>query len=452
MFQLAMHYLRHRTRSFAVSFLAIWLGATLLMSFLSLLDTVAADDLDSEAVESLSIMGFVVSSWSLVIVVFALASTLTLVVRQRDGEMALLKSVGATPGQIRRLIVFETASVAVVATLAAIVPGMLAGNGVLTLMQDTGQVPDGVVHDFGPIALGVGTAATLLAAVVAAATAARRTTTISVQDATVAAAIGTARLGKARIVGGVVLLVLGVNAGVLTATVFSDLDLEKMGIAGQSVVFTSIGFALLAPALVRMSIAVLAKPVERFAGLSGYLTILNLRQRTEQLAGALVPIILFTGIAAGTLYLQGVENSAVAASGIAKTTEAKNIEMGNMVVVSMIALFAAIMLVNTLIAATVHRRREFAQHRLAGSTPPQVLSMVSVESVVLTLTGVVFGTLAAAPGVIAYSLARSDTLAPDASAGIYLGVVGVAAMLAITSTVGAARQVIRTPAVHSLAA
>ena len=60
----------------------------------------------------------------------------------------------------------------------------------------------------------------------------------------------------------------------------------------------------------------------------------------------------------------------------------------------MIALFAAIMLVNTLIAATTYRRREFGQQRLAGATRGQVLRMVGVEGVVLAVTGVLFGALA----------------------------------------------------------
>jgi putative ABC transport system permease protein len=238
----------------------------------------------------------------------------------------------------------------------------------------------------------------------------------------------------------------------LTATVLRDMGLELMAIAGQSVVLCSIGLALLAPALVRVSIAVLAGPVQAITGLSGYLSVLNLRQRTNQMAGALVPIVLFTGIATGTLYLQGIENAMLAQSGTLKSAIAKNIEMGNLVVVSMIALFAAIMLVNTLIAATAHRRQEFGQQRLAGATPAQVLGMVSVESVVLTATGILFGSLAAIPAITTYSHARTDSVVPETTVGIYLAVVAIAVVLAMASSIGAARKAISTPAIQTLAA
>jgi hypothetical protein len=72
---------------------------------------------------------------------------------------------------------------------------------------------------------------------------------------------------------------------------------------------------------------------------------------------------------------------------MAKGADERSIETLNFVVVGMIAVFAAIMPVNTLVAATIQRRREFGRHRLVGSTPPQVLGMVSVEGAVLTAVG-----------------------------------------------------------------
>jgi putative ABC transport system permease protein len=218
--------------------------------------------------------------------------------------------------------------------------------------------------------------------------------------------------------------------------------------AGQGSICAAIGFALLAPALVRRIATRLAGRVEA-TGTSGYLAALNVRQRTQQMASALMPIILFTGIALGTLYMQSIENGAPAGTSGETVAGAKNVETLNFVIVGMIAVFAAIMLVNTLVAATTYRRQEFAQLRLAGSTPPQVRRMVALESLVLLATGVLFGTLAALFTVVPYNIARTDSVLPS-GVGIYVGVVAAAVVLTLAASLGAARRAVRTPAVEAV--
>ena len=450
---LALRSLRYRTSGFAASFIAMFLGATILMSFASLVDTAGGPGVDTVTADSLTLMAIVVGGWGMIIVGFAVMSTLSLLVSQRNKEMALLKSIGATPGQVTRLIVGETAVVAVVAAGIAIVPTVFSGRLLVSILKETGQATPDLVHRFGPFAVGIGLGITFVAATAGAAVTARRVSRVGARDAMLAAAIDTPRLSKKRIAAGLVLLALGTNCGVVTATVLSDTDnIEVMAVAGQAVILSAIGFAVLAPALARAAIAVLAAPLRLVTGVSGYLTVLNVRQRGQQVAGALVPIILFTGIATGTLYLQSIENSAVAASGLVKNADHRNVETLNFVVVSMIAVFAAIMLINTLVAATIHRRREFGQHRLVGSTPPQVLGMVSVEGAVLSVTGVLFGSIAAVIAIVPYSMARTGKVLPDTTIGLYLGIVAAATMLTFAASLGAAGRAIRTPAIQAVTA
>src|SRR5262249_13554464 len=177
------------------------------------------------------------------------------------------------------------------------------------------------------------------------------------------------------IVAACVFLALGVYLAVLTVTVMRDKATDAMSTAGSADRLAAIGVALPRPALIRKVIAIAAVPLERRGGASGPLAGQNLPRGANQMATALMPIILFTGISVGTLCMQSTENAVTA--GVAKTADQKNIETLNLVVIAMIALFAAIMLINTLIAATTHRRREFAQQRLAGATPVQVLRVVA---------------------------------------------------------------------------
>ena len=453
MIALALRTLRFRAGGFLATFLAVFLGATLVMAFASMLDTAGGPRVDAASEETLFNMATIVGGWGMVIVAFAVASTLTLSVRQRSAELALLKSIGATPAQVGRMIVGEAAVVALVAAVVAIPPALLVGRLVFELLQDSGQVAAGVGYRFGAVAIGMGLAITFVGSTVAALVTARRAARMRASEALADAAVDRARMSRKRIVAGWLFLALGLDLAVVTATVFHGEGIDAMQTAGQASIWAAIGLALLAPALVRRVAVRLAGALARTAGAGGYLAAENVRAGTRQTAGALIPIVLLIAIAVGTLYMQAIENGAAPVAGVSITaTEAENIKTLNLVVVGMIAVFAAIMLVNTLVASTTHRRREFAQQRLAGATPAQVLRTVGAEGVILVATGVLFGTLASLFTVLPYSIARTDSVLPDAPIAIYLAVVAVAALLTLASALGAARRAIRRPAVEAVAA
>ena len=60
---------------------------------------------------------------ALFIAIFVVASTMGLSIQQREREIALLRAVAATPGQIRRMIAWEAAIVGLVGSAAGIWPG-----------------------------------------------------------------------------------------------------------------------------------------------------------------------------------------------------------------------------------------------------------------------------------------------------------------------------------------
>jgi predicted lysophospholipase L1 biosynthesis ABC-type transport system permease subunit len=447
MLALAIQSLRSRVDGLAASFVAVFLGATILMAFASMLDT-RGGALDEISRNTLLIVALVVGGWGLLIATFGIASTLTLSVRQRGRELGLLKSVGATPAQVRRMVVGEAALLSVVAALVATPVAVLAGWGLLGLLKDTGQVADSVGYSFGPIAIVMGLGITFLAATIAALVAARRAAGMRPTEALLTAAIDDPRLSRKRIIVAGLFLFIALNTAVTTVVLFHGKGIDAMQTAGQGSICAAIGFALLAPLLVGRVATRLARRIEG-AGTSGYLAALNVHQRTQQMASAMMPIILFTGIALGTLYMQSIENGAPAGTSGETVAGAKNVETLNFVIVGMIAVFAAIMLINTLVAATAYRRHEFAQLRLAGSTPQQVLRMVSLESLVLLVIGVLFGSLASVFTVVPYNVARTDSILPSGFA-IYLGVVAVAAVLTLVASLGSARRALRTRAVEAV--
>ncbi|MER5911277.1 FtsX-like permease family protein [Streptomyces sp. NPDC001982] len=434
MLVLALRSIRRRPGRFLATLLSAFLGAAIIMTFNSLHDTAGQRGVDKVSAETLTTSASVVGGYGTLLVFFAVASTLTVNVRQRFAELELLRCSGATPAQIKRMVVGEAVAVALAGAALAIGPAMLGGRALLGVFQDSGQVARSVDPAFGGVALVSGVGITLLAAAGAAFLAVRRATRPAV------------RRGRARTFLAYGALVAGAGS-VTTTFVFSATDAALMAAPAYGAILLSVGFAMLAPRLLDRLPAWLS-----LTGASGWLAVRNLRRRVEHVSGILMSLVLFTAVSTATLTMQSVESDAVAASGLKKSVDAKNLETLNLTVVGIIAVFVCVMLVNSLYAATTYRSREFGQERLAGATPGQVLGTVGVESAVLAGVGVLLGSVAALAGIVPFALVRTDAVLPGQTFGIWLAVSTVAAAVTLGTSLGTARRVLRTPAIGAVTA
>jgi putative ABC transport system permease protein len=445
MFALAIRSVAQRPGRFLGTLLAAFLGAGVTMTFNSLHDTAAAG-VDDTSAETLRLTAGVVGGYGTLLVFFAIASTLTVNVRQREEEIALLRRTGATPAQVRRMVMGEALLVAVAGTLLAIGPAVLGGRALLAMFRDSEQVAPGVDHVFGPVALTAGFAITALAAMGAAALGVRRALRAAAEPAA-----GTGR-GRLRTAGGALAL-LGGLGGVSATFAMDPGEPSLMAAPAYGAILLSVGFAVFSPGLLRVMLALAGRPAAALAGPGGALAVHNLRVRAARLAGLLMPLVLFVGIAVATVTMQRVESDALAASGVARSVEDKNLETLNLVVVGIIAAFCCVMLVNSLYAETSYRAREFGRQRLAGATPRQVLAMVGTEAALLTATGVVFGSLAGLAGAVPFTAVRTDgdVLLPGSAGAVWAGVAAVAAAATLVTSLATARRCLRVPAVAAVA-
>ncbi|MBB5955912.1 putative ABC transport system permease protein [Saccharothrix tamanrassetensis] len=103
----------------------------------------------------------------------------------------------------------------------------------------------------------------------------------------------------------------------------------------------------------------------------------------------------------------------------------------NLVAVGVILGYIAISVANTLVLTTVQRRREFALLRLVGGTRRQVLRMMRAEALTLVGIAIAVGTLIPAIPLVLLSSGLMGTPLPTGPIGVYLAIIGFAALLGL---------------------
>ncbi|MEU6612397.1 FtsX-like permease family protein [Streptomyces parvus] len=250
-------------------------------------------------------MSAVFGGLAAMVTVFVVASTLGLSIQQRQRQMALLRAIGSTPGQVRRMILSETFIVALFATALACVPGPRLGEWLLGRFVDAQVVPDVVMYRSGWIPLIAGAGAALLTALGAAWIAARGAARTRPTEALAEASVQRRWFNWIRVL--VALLCLA--GGTVLAFVTLQMDGAKAGSAATpAAMLWAVGFGLLGPGLTRLLTAVLQWPLRAATGFAGHLALLNAKARAIRMAGAVMPVMLATGMATALIYLQTTQS------------------------------------------------------------------------------------------------------------------------------------------------
>lgn len=431
---LALRSLRHRPRAAVATFLAVLLGTLLIGSFATLAQSSAGAPAPDDG--TLVILGAVVGGWGAVIVLFSVASTVGITTTQRATEIGLLRTIGATPRQARRLIARETGVIAVAAAVLGALAASVTGRLLFELIRSGGLVSDRTEYGAGPASV-AGAALLVLAVSAVAATVAARRATRGPAGVLVGESGGEqGRMRWWRVAIALLLVGYGLAMAVITVTVTAhDADpYAAMSTSGSSSILVGVGLAVLAPVLLRWG----AGPVRLLAGSSAtaHLASYNTARRAHLLAGVLAPVVVLTSAAVGTLMLVDIDQRTLPGG----TADSDTINLLNNVVVGMVSLFAAIMVVNAFVATIAHRREELHRLRLLGATPRQVRGFVVAEAGVVAAVGVVLGTLAALTTVVPFAVARDEGVVPNG--GLWLAPVVVAAVVALT--LGSARGAVRS--------
>jgi putative ABC transport system permease protein len=250
----------------------------------------------------------VFTAFALLVSVFGVSSMLGLSITQRHRDLALLRAIGATSRQLRRLIFRETLMLSLIATALAVVPGQLLGRFMFDLLVDRGIAADGVVFHQGWIPTVAAMAVAVVAALAGASGAGRRVSRIKPTQALAEVSVDGRLIGGGRLLLAVIVLGAGIGLTIVTMTVMSGPLTPATG--APAVILLAIGAALLAPVLTKLTTFVWQWPVRAVGGVTGQLAVLNARGRSGRLAAVMAPVILLTAVSTGLLYLQTTSDEA----------------------------------------------------------------------------------------------------------------------------------------------
>jgi putative ABC transport system permease protein len=231
---------------------------------------------------------------ALVVATFSIYNTFSILVAQRTRESALLRTLGASRGQVLRSVTAEALAVGLLSSVGGIAVGMGLASGLLALMDAIGlTTPASLpVLDAGTvvIALAVGVAVTLLASLAPAVRASRVAPLAALREV----AVDRSATSHRRAVTGVVVTGVGIAVTVVGATG------EALATTGLGALATLVGIVALGPAAASLAARVLGAPLAAWRGMSGVLARRNAMRNPRRTASTAAALMI--GVAVVTLF------------------------------------------------------------------------------------------------------------------------------------------------------
>ncbi|MFE6665112.1 FtsX-like permease family protein [Streptomyces sp. NPDC057697] len=238
---------------------------------------------------------------ALLVVMLILTGLLDVSVRDRTRELAVLRAIGATPRQVRRVIVRETLKVAVPASLLGGLLSLGLGTQLHRFMAEQGVLPPALGLVLGPLPVVGALVLTVLTAVGSAWLAARRVSRIRPAKAVSETSTEPTRLPRWRMVTGLVFLAVGLSSAATAFAFGGQVATAAMGGLVLSLIWAT---ALLGPWIARAGIVVLSPVMRLLFPVPGRLATDTATAAAVRLASVITPIALALSFGASQLFVQ----------------------------------------------------------------------------------------------------------------------------------------------------
>jgi putative ABC transport system permease protein len=242
--------------------------------------------------------------------VFLIVNTFSMLVAQRTRELGLMRAVGASRRQVNGSVLVEALFLGVVGSVLGIGGGVGLAVGLMKLMGGVGMKLDTselTVKATTPlIGLAIGVIVTLLAAYLPARRAGKVSPMAALRDAGTPA---DGRAGKVRTAVG--LLLTGAGAAALFAAAGATKASEGGMLLGLGVVLSLVGFVVIGPLLAGVVVRVISAGVLRVFGPVGRLAERNALRNPRRTGGTAAALMIGLALVAG---LSVVSSSMVASA------------------------------------------------------------------------------------------------------------------------------------------
>lgn len=232
---------------------------------------------------------------ALLVGIFVISNTFSILVAQRTRELALLRAVGASRSQVLRSVLFEAALVGLVSAVLGMTAGVGLARAVTAALEAAGsdlpatslQVRSSTVL----VAFAIGLGVTLIAALVPAVRATRVPPLAALRD------VALDRSGASRVRLGLGVLIAAYGAYNLSAA-WTDGSSDAIPTVGVGGLLLIVGAIVIGPVLAGPTVRAIGSPLPRLKGITGKLATENAARspkRTSASASALVIGVALVG-------------------------------------------------------------------------------------------------------------------------------------------------------------
>ncbi len=260
--------------------------------------TAAAAQLSASVQSGFSFFKIILSVFgaiALLVGVFVISNTFSILVAQRTRELALLRAVGASRAQVLRSVLAEASLVGLVAAVLGLGAGVGLAKGVTALLDAAGADLPTTTLQIRPttvvLAVVLGLVVTLTAALVPAIRATRVRPLAALRDI----AIDRSGASKGRVVLGLVVLLAG---AVNLSAAWTDGSSESIPRVGLGALLIVVGTIIIGPITAGPGVRALGAPLPAIKGVTGKLATENAARspkRTAATASALIIGVALVG-------------------------------------------------------------------------------------------------------------------------------------------------------------
>ena len=249
-------------------------------------------------VSGLSVLGVL----GLFVALFVISGAFALSVQQRHRELALLRAIGATPRQVKRMIALESLVVALVGALAAWGLGVLVASAERELCVRAGVLPESFELTIGWLPPVIGAVVAVVTTRLAVFASARRASRIRPVDALRESTAEARPLTRVRLIAGLAVVVLGTIVFLSTTRNLSESGGDDAPAAG---IVWMLAAVLLGPVLALPFVWAVGGLLERLSPASGLLAKANARANLRRLTSVATPLMLAVSLGCALLASRG---------------------------------------------------------------------------------------------------------------------------------------------------